>query len=111
MRSPILEPGNLGNAMKIKTLSREPGNPESTISPVRCKLLFMGDLADIQFQPILQDFTEVSLGAGIQANLQSNRVHKTNNCKWSGEQKHRIVEIDHQKRKKGKNFMKRIKTR
>ena len=100
MRSPILEPGNLGNAMKIKTLSREPDNPELTVSTVRRKLLFMGDLDDIQFQPILQDFTEVSLGADIQANLQSNRVHITNNCKWSGEQKHRIVEIDHQKKKR-----------
>ena len=46
-----------------------------------------------------------------------NQIYKnktvciTNNREWSEEQKHRIVEIDHQERRKGKNFMRRIKTR
>ena len=74
----------------------------------------MGDLDDIQFQPILQDIadgTVVPLGADIQANLENNRVCVTNNREWSEEQKHRIVEIDHQERRKGKNYMKRIKRR
>ena len=74
----------------------------------------MGDLDDIQFQPILQDIfdnTVVPLGADKQANLENNRVRITTNREWYEEQKHRIVEIDHQERRKGKNFMKRIKRR
>ena len=74
----------------------------------------MGDLDDIQFQPILRDIaddTVVPLGADNQANLENNRVSIANNREWSEEQKHRIVEIDHQERRRGKNFMKRIKRR
>ena len=81
---------------------------------MRHKLLFRGDLDDIQFQPILQniaDDTVVPLGSDNQANLENNRVRITNNHEWSEEQKHRIVEIDHQERRKGKNFMKCIKRR
>ena len=69
---PIVEPGSLGNAIIIKALSREPGNPGQTVSPVCRKLLFMGDLDDIQFQPILQDVagdTVVPLGADNQVYL------------------------------------------
>jgi len=72
----------------------------------------MGD--NIQFQTILQDDadeTVVPLGANNQATLEKNRVRITNNREWSDEQKHRIVEIDHQERMKGKNFMKRAKAR
>ena len=43
----------------------------------------MGDLYDIQFQPILQE------------NLEDNRVRIMNNREWTEEQKDRIVEIDH----------------
>ena len=32
-----------------------------------------------------------------------------NNREWYGEQKHRILRIDHQERTNGKNFMERIK--
>ena len=74
----------------------------------------MGDLDDIQFQLILQDIdgdTVVPLGADNQTNLQNNKIGITNNREWSEEQKHRIVEIDHQERRKEKNFMKHIKTR
>ena len=53
----------------------------------------------------------VPLGADNQANLENNRVRIINNHEWSEEQKLRIVEIDHQERRKGKNFMKRIKRR
>ena len=111
MRSPIAEPGSLGNTIKIKALSREPGNPGWTVIPMRCKLLFMGDLDDIQFQPILRDTADDTVVADNQANLENNSVHITNNCEWSEKQKHKIVEIDHQERRKGKNFMKRIKRR
>ena len=82
MRSPTKEPGSLGNAIKLKALSREPGNPGWTVSSVRRKLLFMGDLDDTQFQPILQDIaddTVVPLGADNHANLQNNKVRITNN--------------------------------
>ena len=53
MRSPIAEHGSLGATVKIKALSREPDNPGWSVIPVRHKLIFMGDLDDIQFQPIL----------------------------------------------------------
>ena len=114
MRSPTAAPGSLGDTIKIKALSREPGKPGWTFISVRCKLLFMGDLDDIQFQPILRDIADdaaVPLGADNQANLENNRVRITKNREWSHEQKRRIVEIDHQERRKGKNFMKRIKRR
>ena len=52
MRSPIVEPGSLGNAIKISALSREPGNPGLTVSYMHHKLRFMGDFDDVQFQPI-----------------------------------------------------------
>ena len=114
MRSPIVEPGSFDDTIKIKALSREPGNTGWTVIPLRCKLLFMGDLDDIKLQPILQDIaddTVVPMGADNQLNLENNRVRITNNREWFEEQKYRIVEIDHQERRKGKNFMRRIKKR
>ena len=74
----------------------------------------MGDLDDIKFQSVLQDIiddTVVPLGADNQANLENNGVRITNNPEWYEEQNHRIVEIDHQKRRKEKSFMKLIKRR
>ena len=102
MRSPIAKPGGLGDTIKIKALSREPDNPGWTVIPVHRKLLFMGDLYDTQFQPILQDIdddTLVPLGADNQPNLENNRIRIINYREWSEEQKHRIVEIDHQERR------------
>ena len=58
----------------------------------------MGDLDNIQFQPISQDIvdeTVVPVGADNQTNLENNRVCITNNHEWTEEQKHRIVKIDH----------------
>ena len=63
---------------------------------------FLWETYHIQFQPILQDIagdTVVQLGADNQANLQNNRIHITNNREWSGEQNHRIGEVDHQEEK------------
>ena len=94
MMSPITETGSFGDAIKIKALPRESSNPGWTVIPVRRKLLFMGDLNDIQFQPILQDIaddTVAPLGADNQANLENNRVRITNNHEWSEEQKRRII--------------------
>ena len=49
----------------------------------------------------------VPLSADNQANLENNQVRIRNNREWSEEQnQHRIVEIDHQERKKGSNSMK-----
>ena len=58
MRSPIAEPGSFGDTIKIKALPRELGNTGWTVIPVRRKLLSMGDLDDIQFQPNLQDIAD-----------------------------------------------------
>ena len=66
MRSPITEPVSFGDTVKIKVLPREPDSPGWTVIPVRRKLVSMGDLDDIQFQPILEDIadaTVVPLGA------------------------------------------------
>ena len=75
----------------------------------------MGDLNNNQFQPNIHDFannTVVPSGADREANHDNNnRLRITNNREWTDEQKHRIVEIDTYKRRRGKNFMKRIKTR
>ena len=40
-----------------------------------------------------------------------NRVHTMKNRDWTDEQKKRIVEIDENESKRGRNFMKRIKNR
>ena len=75
----------------------------------------MGNLDNDQFQPILHDFahnTVVPSGADNEANRDNNnRVCITNNREWMDEQKHRRVDIDTHERRKGKNFMKRIKAR
>ena len=95
MRSPIAGPGILGDTITIKALSREAGNPGWTVIPVRRKLLFMGDLDDIQFQSILKDSAYdkvVPLRADNQANLENNKVRITNNREWCEEEKHRVVE-------------------
>ena len=51
------------------------------------------------------------MGTDNQANLGNNRVCITTNHEWSAEQKHRIMEIDNQERRKGNNFIKHIKRR
>ena len=108
-----MESGRSGAPIKINALSREPGDPGWTgLNPCITNYYFMGDLGCIKFQPISQDIaddTVVPLGVENQANLETNRVRITNNCEWSDEQKHRIVEIDIQERRKGKSFMKLIK--
>ena len=75
----------------------------------------MGDLDNNQFQPNIHYFannTVVPSGADRQVNHENkNRLHITNNREWTNEQKHRIVEIDTHERRRGKNFMKRIKAR
>ena len=38
-------------------------------------------------------------------------IHVMNNSEWTEEQKRKLVEIDRQERRRGKNFMERGKTR
>ena len=76
----------------------------------------MGDLDNNQFQQNIHDFannTVVPSGADREANTDNNnnRLRIMNNREWTDEQKHRIVEIDTHERRRGKNFMKRIKAR
>ena len=109
MRSPIVEPGKCGDPIKINALSREPGNPGWT-EQIPCieYNCFMGDLDNNQFQPNIHDFsnnTVVPSGADREANHDNNnRLCITNNCEWTDEQKHRIVEIDTYKRRRGKTL-------
>ena len=78
MRSPIAEPGSFGGTIKIKALFRVSGNPGWTVIPVCRKLIFMGNLDDIQFQPVLLaigDNTVVPLGADNEANLEEQSTY------------------------------------
>ena len=47
----------------------------------------------------------------IANHVDDNTVHNMSNRKWTDEQKRRIVEIDEEERKRGRNFMRRIKAR
>ena len=75
----------------------------------------MGDLDNNQFQPkILHDtanYTVAHVSVENVAYHENNNVHRMNNCKWTDEQKHRIIEIDTEERAKGKYFMRRVKER
>ena len=75
----------------------------------------MGDLDNNHFQPIVHDFarsTKVPIGIGNQAShLKNMRVSFTNTCQWTDEQQHWIVDFDTYEKSKGKNFMKRIKSK
>ena len=75
----------------------------------------MGDLDNNKLQPIiLCDVTNdrvAPLDADDMVNHNNNRVHTMNNRDWTDEQMKRIVEIHENERKRGRNFMKRIKNR
>ena len=78
----------------------------------------MGDIDQNQYQPIVrhkdanktvaQQACDENKATCVQDN---NRVHTVNNREWTREEKKRVVQIDREERQKGKNFMKRIKTR
>jgi hypothetical protein len=116
MRSLIAESGRSGDPIKIITLSREPGNPGWTYMTRAFDKLYMENLDNNQFKPIflldIADNTVAPIDAENVANhVYNNEVHTINNCEWTDEQKNRIVEIDREERRKGKNCMKRIKVR
>ena len=95
MRSLIAEPGRSGDPIKIKALSREPGNPGWTAWTRATYKLFMGDLDNNQFQPnLLHDIindTVAPSGVENEAYHGNNNVHRMNNREWTDQQKHRIV--------------------
>ena len=76
----------------------------------------MGDSDKNQLRPrILRGVannTVAPLDAKNIANhVKDNTVHNMNNREWKDEQKRRIVETDKEERKRGRNFMRRIKAR
>ena len=90
MRSPIAEPGRSGDPIKIKALSREPGNPGWTAWTRAIYKLFMGDLDNNQFQPnLLHDIvndTVAPSGVENEAYHGNNNVHRMNNREWTDQQ-------------------------
>jgi len=59
----------------------------------------------------ITDNTVAQIGAENRANHDNdNIVHEVNSREWTDEQKHRVVVIDTQERRRGKNFM-IVKTR
>ena len=78
----------------------------------------MGDIDQNQYQPtsrheyanetVAQQTCAENRAAHVQGN---NRVQTVNNRGWTSKEKKRVVQIDREELQKGKNFMKRIKTR
>ena len=76
----------------------------------------MEDLDNNQFQPNqphdVADDTVAPNDAENRANHDNDDiVHMMNNCEWTDEEKHKIVEIDIQERRRGKYFMRRVNER
>ena len=116
MKSVIAESGRNGNPTTIKVLSREPGNTGWSVYTCVSIEPYMEDLDNNQFQPNqphdVTDDTVAQIGAENRANHGSDDiVHIINNREWTEEQKRKLVEIDTQERRRGKNFMKRMKAR
>ena len=89
---------------------------DGLLIPVYKSKPFMDDLDNNQFQPNqlhdVADDTVVPNDAENRANHDNNNiVHLMNNREWTNEQKHRIVEINMLERRRGKNFMRRVKER
>ena len=116
MKSPIR------NLVEVATLSKPMPYPENRVTldglliPVCKSKPFMDDLDNNQFQPNqlhdVADDTVAPNDAENKANHDNNNiVHLMNNREWTNEQKHRIVEIDMLERRRGKNFMRRVKER
>ena len=91
--------------------------------PVQHRNLFMEDLDNNQFQiaNILYDIandTVATLGVENVAYNENKNMHRKNNREWADEQRHKIVEIDIErkgwgktKKAREKHFMRRVKER
>ena len=88
---------------------------DGLLIPVCKSKPFMDDLDNNQFQPNqlhVADDTVALNDAENRANHDNNNiVHLMNNREWTNKQKHRIVEINMLQRRRGKNFMRRVKER
>ena len=89
---------------------------DGLLIPVCRSKPFMEDLDYNQTQPNQQhdvaDDIVVPNGAENRANHDNeNMVHIVNRSEWTEEQKHRIVKIDTEERRRGKGFMRRVKQR
>ena len=76
----------------------------------------MVDLDNNQFQPNqpydIADDTVAQIRAENRANHDNDdTVHIMNNCEWTEEQKCKLAETGGQERRRGNNFMKRVKAR
>ena len=76
----------------------------------------MEDLDNNKFHPNqlhdVADDTVAQIGAENRATHDNDDiVYIMNNREWTAEQKRKLVEIDTQERRRGKNFMKRMKAR
>ena len=116
MKSLIVKSERSGDPIKFKALSRELGNTGWTVYTCVSMESYMEDLDNNQFQPnqlydIAND-TVAQTGAECRPNHDNvNIIHVMSNSEWTEEQKRKLVEIDRQERTRGKNFMKRGKTR
>ena len=110
------------NLVEVANLSKLMPYPENRATldglliPVCRSKLFMEDLDYNQTQPNQQhdvaDDIVAPNGAENRANHDNeNMVHIMNRSEWTKEQKHRIVKIDTEERRKGKGFMRRVKQR
>ena len=116
MESPIAKSDRSGSTITIKALSRERGNTGWTVYTRVAIEPYMEDLDNDQFQPNqphdVADDTVAQIGTENRANHKNdNIVHIMNNREWNEEQKRKLIEIDRQERRRGKNFMKRVKAR
>ena len=89
---------------------------DGLLTPVCTSTLYMEDLDYNQIQPNqlhdVADDTVVPNGAENRANHDNeNVVHIVNRSEWTKEQKHKIVEIGTEERRRGKGLMRRVKQR
>ena len=116
MESPIAKSDRSGNTITIKALSRERGNTGWTVYTRVAIEPYMEDLDNDQFQTnqphdVAGD-TVAQIGTENRANHEHDDiVHIMNNREWTEEQKCKLIKIDRQERRRGKNLMKRVKAR
>ena len=111
-----LESDRSGDPIAIKTLSGELGSTGLTVYTRVSIKPYVEKLNNNQFQPNqphdVADDTVAQISARNRANQDNDDiVHIMNDCEWTEKQKCKLVEIDRQERRRGKNFMKRVKAR
>jgi len=108
------------NLVEVATLSNLMPYPKNQATldilsiPICRSKPYIENLDYNQIQPNQQhdvaDDTVVPNGADNRANHENeNIVHIVNRSEWNEEQKHKIVKIDNEERRKGRGFMRRVK--